>query len=145
MKKVLIPAILLLASAWVLAQSSTSPSSQYPSTAPSSAQSAAQDAQQSASQAAKDAQQTATQTGKDAANAATGNVEGCVGGSAGSYTLTDSSGKTYQLSGDTSGLSDHVGHDVKVSGSMAAASAAGGTPTINVKKVKMVSATCPNK
>lgn len=137
----LIPAILLLASAWVLAQSSTAPSSQYPSSAPSSAQSAAQDA----SQAAKDAQQTATQAGKDAANAATGNVEGCVGGSAGNYTLTDSSGKTYQLAGDTSGLADHVGHDVKVSGATSAASAAGGTPTITVKKVKMVSATCTNK
>jgi uncharacterized protein (UPF0333 family) len=135
MKKLfLIPAILLLASAWVLAQN-TQPSSQYPSSAPSSAQSAAQDAQQSASQAAKDA------------NAAAGNVEGCIGGSAGSYTLTDSSGKTYQLTGDTSSLADHVGHDVKVSGTMAsgAASAAGGTPSITVKKVKMVSATCPNK
>jgi hypothetical protein len=129
----LISAILLLASAWVLAQNSTPPTSQYPSSAPSSAQSAAQDAQQTATQAAKDA------TGA-------GNVEGCVGGSAGSYTLTDSSGKTYQLAGDTSGLADHVGHDVKVSGTMAsAAAAAGGAPTITVKKVKMVSATCPNK
>jgi len=126
----LISAILLLASAWVLAQNSTLPTSQYPSSAPSSAQSASQDAQQ-------------TQTGKDAT--AGGNVEGCVGGSAGSYTLTDSSGKTYQLAGDTSGLADHVGHDVKVSGTASAAAAAGGAPTITVKKVKMVSATCPNK
>jgi hypothetical protein len=132
----LISAILLLASAWVLAQNSTPPTSQYPSSAPSSAQSAGQDAQQ-----------TATQAGKDAEHAATGNVEGCVGGSAGSYTLTDSSGKSYQLAGDTSTLADHVGHQVKVSGTLAsaAASAAGGTPTITVKKVKMVSATCPNK
>jgi hypothetical protein len=130
----LLSAILLLASAWVLAQNSTPPTSQYPSSAPSSSQSASQDAQQTASQASKDA-------------AAGGNVEGCVGGSAGSYTLTDSSGKTYQLAGDTSMLADHVGHDVKVSGTLAsaAASAAGGTPTITVKKVKMVSATCPNK
>jgi hypothetical protein len=129
----LISAILLLASAWVLAQNSTPPTSQYPSSAPSSSQPASQDAQQPASQAPKDA-------------AAGGNVEGCVGGSAGSYTLTDSSGKTYQLAGDTSTLADHVGHDVKVSGTLAsAAAAAGGTPTITVKKVKMVSATCPNK
>jgi hypothetical protein len=128
----LISAILLLASAWVLAQNSTPPTSQYPSSAPSSTQSAPQDAQQAG-----------TQTGKDAA--AGGNVEGCVGGSAGSYTLTDSSGKTYQLAGDTSGLADHVGHDVKVSGTASAAAAAGGAPTITVKKVKMVSATCPNK
>jgi hypothetical protein len=130
----LLSAILLLASAWVLAQNSTPPTSQYPSSAPSSSQSASQDAQQTASQASKDA-------------AAGGNVEGCVGGSAGSYTLTDSSGKTYQLAGDTSSLADHIGHQVKVSGTLASAagSAAGGTPTITVKKVKMVSATCPNK
>jgi Protein of unknown function (DUF5818) len=130
----LVTGILLLASAWMLAQNSTPPTSQYPSSAPSSAQSAAQDAQQAA-----------TQAGKDAAHAATGNVEGCVGGSAGSYTLTDSSGKTYQLAGDTAGLSDHIGHDVKVTGTTADAAAAGGTPTITVKKVKLVSATCPNK
>jgi hypothetical protein len=126
----LISAILLLASAWMLAQNSTPPTSSAPSSAPSAAQ---------------DAQQAATQTGKDAEHAATGNVEGCVGGSAGSYTLTDSSGKTYQLAGDTSSLADHVGHQVKVTGTTASAAAAGGTPTITVKKVKMVSATCPNK
>jgi hypothetical protein len=131
----LISAILLLASAWMLAQNSTPPTSQYPSSAPSSAQSAGQDAQQSA-----------TQAGKDAEHAATGNVEGCVGGSTGAYTLTDSSGKTYSLAGDTSSLADHVGHQVKVSGTLAsAAAAAGGSQTITVKKVKMVSATCPNK
>jgi hypothetical protein len=122
----LISAILLLASAWMLAQNSTPPTS----SAPSSAQSAAQDTQQAATQTAKEA---------------SGNVEGCVGGSAGSYTLTDSSGKTYQLAGDTSSLADHVGHQVKVTGTTASAAAAGGTPTITVKKVKMVSATCPNK
>jgi hypothetical protein len=127
----LITAILLLASAWMLAQSSTSPSQQYPSTAPSSAQ---------------DAQQTA-QTAKEAATT----VEGCVGGAAGAYTLTDSSGKTYQLAGDTSKLGDHVGHDVKITGTVAsaagagAASAAGGNPTLTIKKVKMVSATCTSK
>jgi hypothetical protein len=136
----LITAILLLASAWMLAQSSTSPSSQYPSNPPSSAQGAAQDAQQ-----------TATQAGKDAQNAAASGVEGCLGGSAGAYTLTDTSGKTYQLAGDTSKLGDHVGHQVKVTGTVASAagaaasSAAGATPTLTVKKVKMLSATCTNK
>lgn len=133
----LITAILLLSSAWMLAQSSTSPTSQYPSSAPPSAPSAAQDAQQTGTQAAKDA--------------AGSTIEGCVGGSAGSYTLTDSSGKTYQLAGDTSKLGDHVGHDVKVTGTKASAagaaasSAAGSTPTITVTKIKMVSATCTNK
>ncbi len=132
----LITAILLLVSAWMLAQSSTSPSSQeYPSGAPSSAQSPAQDAQKAATQA------------KEAATT----VEGCVGGSAGAYTLTDSSGKTYQLAGDTSKLADHVGHQMKITGTVAAAAAgaaagaAGAAPTLTVKKIKMVSATCATK
>jgi hypothetical protein len=77
-------------------------------------------------------------------------VEGCIGGTAGAYTLTDASGKTYQLAGDTSKLADHVGHQVQVLGGPAkgatgAAAPAGGQDTINVKKVKMLSATCPNK
>lgn len=142
----LIAAVLLLSSAWMLAQSS-----QYPSSAPSSAQSATQSAAQDASQAAKDANQAAqdtTQTASQAAKEAGTTVEGCIGGSAGSYTLTESSGKVYQLAGDTSKLGDHVGHDVKVTGTLAssagaaASSAAGATPTLTVKKVKMVAATC---
>jgi hypothetical protein len=76
-------------------------------------------------------------------------VQGCVGGAAGAYTLTDATGKTYQLAGDTSKLADHVGHQVQVSGSMeggtAGAAAAGGQQTLTVKKVKMLSANCPNK
>jgi len=77
-------------------------------------------------------------------------VEGCVGGSAGSYTLTDASGKTYQLAGDTSKLAEHVGHQVQVSGTeeagtAGAAAPAGGQQTLTVKKVKMLSSSCPNK
>jgi hypothetical protein len=77
-------------------------------------------------------------------------VEGCVGGAAGAYTLTDASGKTYQLAGDTSKLADHVGHQVQVSGTTGGgdsggAAPAGGQQTITVKKVKMLAATCPNK
>jgi Protein of unknown function (DUF5818) len=137
----LVTAILLLSSAWMLAQSSTSPtdSSQYPSSSPS-AQQPAQSPDMSQS----------TQAGKAAEGAGT-TVEGCIGGSAGNFTLTDSSGKTYQLAGDTSKLGDHVGHDVKVTGTIASAAAgaaaagAGATPTLTVKKVKMVSSTCPSK
>jgi Protein of unknown function (DUF5818) len=141
----LVTAILLLSSAWMLAQSSTSPtdSSQYPSSSPSAQQPAQQPAQ------SPDMSQS-TQAGK-AAEAGGTTVEGCIGGSAGNYTLTDSSGKAYQLAGDTSKLGDHVGHDVKVTGTVAsaaagaAAAAGGATPTLTVKKVKMVSSTCPSK
>ena len=58
-------------------------------------------------------------------------VEGCLSGSSGSYTLTDKQGNTYQLTGDTAKLSDHVGHEVKVmgteSGAGASASAGAGS------------------
>src|SRR6185503_18835522 len=60
-------------------------------------------------------QTTTTQTTQT--SSASGNsIEGCLSGSAGNWTLTDQSGKTYQLSGDTSKLSDHVGHQIRVTG-----------------------------
>jgi len=127
-KAVLTTAVLFLSSAWVIAQSSQYPSSQQP-TAPTAPD--------------------ASQTSPAAADKGGHSVEGCVGGTAGAYTLTDASGKTYQLAGDTSKLADHVGHQVQVSGSVdagaAGAAAAGGQQTVTVKKVKMLSASCPNK
>jgi hypothetical protein len=80
--------------------------------------------------------------------------------------LTDQTGKTWQLAGDTSKLSDHVGHQVRImgtdnsssassSGSMGsstnsssgssatgAGSSSGSQPTFTVQKVKMISSTC---
>jgi hypothetical protein len=82
-------------------------------------------------------------------------IEGCLAGAGGSFTLTDSSGKTYQLAGDTAKLGEHVGHTVRISGSekgagadgpAAGGSSAGAQPTFTVQKVKMVSANCsPSK
>lgn len=86
-------------------------------------------------------------------------VEGCLAGSNGSFTLTDNSGMTYQLTGDTSKLAEHVGHEVKIkgatSGSGAGMSGAGSASagasagasgsaasSLDVKSVKMVSKTC---
>ncbi len=71
-------------------------------------------------------QTTTTQTTSTSSDNST--IEGCLNGSAGNYTLTDTSGKSWQLSGDTSKLSDHVGHQVRVTGSEASASSGmGGT------------------
>lgn len=98
------------------------------------------------------------QAGDSSANATT--IEGCLSGSSGSYTLTDASGKTYQLQGDTSKLSDEVGHQVRIHGSEASAStgssgAAGSSGStsasassgtqFNVTSVKKVADTCSNK
>jgi len=80
-------------------------------------------------------------------------VEGCLQGSDGNYTLTDKSGTTYQLQGDTSKLSAHVGHEVQITGSTTSASSAtspttgtpaGATqqPTLTVQNMKHISKTC---
>jgi hypothetical protein len=60
-----------------------------------------------------------SQTGKAASGQTT--VQGCLEGSNGSYTLTADSGATYQLRGDTSELSKHVGHEVQITGTPSAA------------------------
>jgi hypothetical protein len=77
-------------------------------------------------------------------------VEGCLQGSNGNFTLTDSSGTAYQLQGDTSKLAEHVGHEVQITGSASgpsAASASAGAPgagsqTLDVKSLKHISKTC---
>lgn len=79
-------------------------------------------------------------------------VQGCLSGAGGSYTLTDSTGKTYQLAGDTSKLADHVGHKIEVTGTTssagspssgtATASGASSQQTLNVSSFKHISDTC---
>jgi uncharacterized protein DUF5818 len=127
-KTLMFAAVLLLSVAWLQAQQTPSSGS-----SPSAGS------------------QTSSQSG-DSSGAKT--VEGCLQGSSGSFTLTDSSGTTYQLQGDTSKLSEHVGHEVQIkgttsgsaggsssSGSMAGSSA-GSQQTLNVDSVKHVSKTC---
>jgi Protein of unknown function (DUF5818) len=91
------------------------------------------------------------QTGASASGQTT--VQGCLQGSDGNYTLTDKSGTTYQLQGDTSKLSAHVGHEVQITGSTTSASTAtsptAGTPTgatqqftLTVQNMKHISKTC---
>ena len=125
---VLLLSVLLLGACWAVAQdtsSQTSPSS------PSSGQS----------------------TSASAAGETT--ITGCLSGSNGSYTISDKNGTTYQLSGDTAKLSEHVGHEVKITGTTSAGSASpsstGSTTgqasgasqqTLQVNSVKHVSKTC---
>ena len=167
-KTSLITAILLLSAVWAVAQ--TSPSSSPQSTAPdASSQQSTSPSSTSPSQqpAAPDSSSTTTQTtttqttqtSSDSGNS----IEGCLNGSAGNWTLTDQSGKTWQLAGDTSKLSDHVGHQVRLMGTdnsssasssgsagsspsssaTGAGSASGSQPTFTVQKVKMISSSCP--
>lgn len=120
--------VLLLGVSWAVAQG-TSPASSSPS---SSAQTASP-----------------TSAGGETT------VEGCLSGSSGSYTLAAKDGTTYQLTGDTAKLSEHVGHEVKITGtansaasspsSGAASSSAGSTSSeksLQVSSLKHVSKTC---
>lgn len=126
--------VLLLGVSWAVAQG-TSPTSPSTSSPDSSAQTSSQASQTSA--------------GGETT------VEGCLSGSSGSYTLAAKDGTTYQLTGDTAKLSEHVGHQVKITGtansaasspsSGAASSTAGSTSSeksLQVSSVKHVSKTC---
>ena len=96
-----------------------------------------------------------TGSGHSAANASgQTTVEGCLQGTGGNYTLTDKTGTTYQLQGDTSKLSAHAGHEVKITGTTASAASntpnpTTGTPTsgtqqsmLTVERIKHISETC---
>jgi len=79
-------------------------------------------------------------------------VKGCLSSNGGAYTLTDKNGKNFQLTGDTAKLSEHVGHEIKVTGtaSSATASSSGATagqtgagqPTLEVSSFKHVAKSC---
>jgi hypothetical protein len=57
-------------------------------------------------------------------------VQGCLSSAGGNFSLTDNSGNTYQLAGDTSKLAEHVGHKIEVTGTTSpAGSPSGGTAT----------------
>ncbi|HKD84967.1 MAG TPA: DUF5818 domain-containing protein [Terriglobales bacterium] len=74
-------------------------------------------------------------------------VRGCLQGTNGSYTLTDEKGMTYQLSGDTSKLAEHVGHEVQITGTTSGASQNGSSmgsqqQMLEVKHMKHISTSC---
>jgi hypothetical protein len=79
-------------------------------------------------------------------------VQGCLQGSDGNYTITEKSGRTYQLQGDASKFTAHIGHEVQIMGTTSGASAttssmgaeATGTeqPILTVEHVKDVSGAC---
>jgi len=71
-------------------------------------------------------------------------IEGCLGGSAGNFTLTDKAGNTYQLqlppNADTAKLSPHIGEEVRVTGTVDSAG-----KSINVTKMDSLGDKCGNK
>ncbi len=172
-KLFLLTLILLVSVGWAMAQSSATPGappdqSQQPGAQSPSAQpgTPAEPGQQPATPGA--AQQPgmpsdqASQAGQDASAVGAGNsVEGCLGGSAGNFTIIDKSGTTYQLQlpagADSSKLNSHIGEEVRVTGTMSnaksgdataassasgAAGASGSQPSIAVTKIDKIGDKC---
>jgi hypothetical protein len=125
-KTLLLTMILFTLSAWVVAQQQ--PNSQ---SAPSSSQGTAQ------------------------SSAGQNTVQGCLGGSGNTFTVTDKSGTSYQLQlpqgADPTSLKPHIGEEVRVEGTTSSGSgassggSAAGQPTITVKNIYRVSTTCSTK
>jgi hypothetical protein len=127
----LLVSVLLLGVSWVAAQDSTSTG-------------------QTSSGQNNASQTSASQSDSNAAGAQT--IEGCLSGSNGKYTLTDSQGKSYDLSGgDSAKLANHVGHEVKITGTVGAGSASSSDSqmgssgqTLQITSMKHVAKTCKN-
>ena len=134
MKRGLTLALMLSCGMWVVSQSQPSGSSGSP--------------------------QTSGGYGQSGSDQSQSRIEGCLAGSSGNYTLTDNkTGTTYQLSGDTSKLSEHVNESVEISGtkgtgssgsassgstsgSTSGGTSSGGQQTFNVTSVKKISSSC---
>ena len=137
-KTILLTFTLLSCTAWMAAQSTT-PSTSTPDTS-----------------SAPSSQTGAGQSGADSAgmNGSQTTITGCLNSAGSGYTLTDASGTTYQLSGDTSKLSSHVNNQVELKGTAsssdsassasASSGAASGGQMFNVTKVKKIASTCSN-
>lgn len=109
--------------------------------------------------AQNDPSQTSPSQATPAGSGSETTVQGCLSGSSGNYMLTDKNGSSYQLTGDTAKLSEHVGHEIKVTGTVSSASAspsggadsskageAGGSSQqgLEVSSVKHISKKCEN-
>jgi hypothetical protein len=170
-KSILFSFILLCCTAWVAAQSTTpsSPSSGSSGSSAGTGSSAGsqsgtgQTGSQTTGQSGSENGQTSGAAGSSGQMNGGSNttLRGCLSSSGGGYALTDASGTQYQLSGDTSKLSDHVNQEVEVKGSASGSGASASTGSsagsqaatgsagagtsgqmFSVTKVKKVSGTC---
>jgi len=148
-KKILLILTLLSCTAWMVAQSTPSSSASPDTSSGASQTSAGQTTPaQPSGQSGSDASQGSMNSGSETT------IRGCLNSSGGGYSLTDASGTTYQLQGDTSKLASHVNNEVELKGTASgassagssanagSASSAGGSQMFNVTKVKKVSSSC---
>jgi len=66
-------------------------------------------------------------------------IQGCLSSTDGHYQVTDKSGKVYQLSYDASKLAHHVGHLIKVTGTV---DTSGAQPVVKVQTLTHIADTC---
>jgi len=122
-------AVALLSSAWIIAQASVPPAEQN---------------QAGSTQSAQQPDKSKTATSDKSAQA----IEGCLTGAANVFVLTDANGKTYELTGDTSGLAANVDHRVRLlghagsTGGGALITARGPQGAFGVESVQSISNTC---
>jgi len=153
-KTLLLTIVLLVFAAWAVAQQGSN--SQAPSTS-SPSQGASSQPSGQASPDSSTSQSSTDQASKPASGE--NGIEGCLGGSAGNYTIIDKAGTSYKLqlppNADTSALDKNIGKEVRVTGTVgnAAGSASGSSSStdmpkgssqasINVMNMQTVADTC---
>jgi hypothetical protein len=165
MKTVLLAGAFLLSSSFLVAQNQSPAST--PPTLPQSQSQPAPDQQPSTSPSSTmpSTDQSAQSSMGSQSDSSAQKIEGCLSQTASGFALADASGTTYNLAGDTSKLSSHVGEQVEVKGtpasgsaassaapssdSSAASAGASGTPSsagqsFTVQSVKKIAKSCAN-
>jgi hypothetical protein len=142
MKKILLIMLFMLATlAWTAAQQAGSPMGQS-GVQPPPPGSQMPGASQSQPGMPGSAGQSGMPGGADTAAEAP-ITEGCLGGSAPNFTITDKAGTTYKLNipsgANTAPLAQHVGESVQVQGNVNS----GGTPSIDARRIGKGTGTCP--
>ena len=143
--KLVLSLVLLVSLAWAVAQQqSTAPSTPAPDTG--------QQTQNTPSTPGQSKTPGAPSAGAMSANGEPDVIEGCLGGTAPNFTITDANGKSYKLDipagADASVLSKHVGESVQVMGavrggsSVGATDTKGGGSTIAVQRIGRGKGTC---
>jgi len=112
----LLSAIVLLATAWMFAQTSSSQESTSPQSGTTSM----------SPQSSTTSTQTSTTTTQTDSNSGQNQASfvGCLQGSSGNFSLVANNGKTYQLQGEDSQLGRHIGQEVSITGTIPAGSEA---------------------
>lgn len=154
LKTLLLALTLMCSTAWLQAQEQT-PQDQSPQAAPQGQYPQSQPPQSQPPQTTPQDQTAPTDAGQmGSQTAGRTSVEGCLQNSNGNYMLTTSSGASYQLEGETTMLSKHVGHEVRITGTTSEAGNSAGnsasnmgggasaTPMLKVEKVKHISEHC---